>query len=70
MECEICEKRCEQRVKVFVKGSDELQLCYACVVRLRTQKLEYSEDRQMYCFKGNSRKNGLLRGWRLADFGF
>ena len=61
MECEICEKRCEQTVKVFVKG-DELFLCYACVVRLRTKRLEYSEDRQRYLFKGNRRKNGLLRG--------
>ena len=69
MECEICEKSCEQTVKAFVKD-DELLLCYACVVRLRTRRLEYSEDRQMYCFKGNSRKNGLLRGRRLADFGF
>ncbi len=51
-------------MKVFVKGSDELQMCYTCVVRLRTQKLEYSEDRQIYCFKGNSRKNGLLGGRR------
>jgi hypothetical protein len=70
MECGICEKRCEQTVKAFVKGNDELQLCYACVVRLRTQKLEYSEEHQRYRFKGNLRKNGLLRGRRLADFGF
>ena len=47
MECEICEKRCEQRVKVFVKG-DELFLCYACVVRLRTIKLYYSKKQQGY----------------------
>ena len=45
MECEICEKRCEQRVKAFVKG-DELQLCYACVVKLRTKRLEHSENQQ------------------------
>ncbi len=62
MECEICEKRCEQTVRVFVKGSDERQLCYACVVRLRTKRLEYSEKQQRYCFKGTSRKQGLLRG--------
>ena len=47
MECGICEKRCEQTVKVFVKGSDKLQLCYACVLRLPTKKLEHNEDRQM-----------------------
>jgi ribosome-binding protein aMBF1 (putative translation factor) len=62
MECEICEKRCEQGTKVFVKGSDELQLCYTCVVSLRTKKLEYSEERQRYRFGGIRRKNGLLRG--------
>ncbi len=62
MECEICEKRCEQTVKVFVKGSDERQLCYAFVVRLRTKRIEYSEERQRYCFKGNWRKNGRVRG--------
>jgi hypothetical protein len=62
MECEIREKRCEQTVKVFVKGSDELQLCYACVLRLPTKKLVQSEDRQRYGFKDNRRKNGLLRG--------
>jgi len=61
MECEICEKRCEQRVKAFVKG-DELQLCYACVVKLRTKRLEHSENQQRYRFKGHSRKTGLLRG--------
>jgi hypothetical protein len=61
MECEICENRCEQTVKVFIKGSDKRQLCYACVVRLRTKRLEYSEDRQKYCFNGNRRKNGRLR---------
>ena len=61
MGCEICEKKCEQRVKVFIKG-DELFLCYACVVRLRTEKLEYSEKQQRYQFRGNPRKNGLLRG--------
>jgi len=61
MKCEICGKKCEKRVKVFVKG-DELFLCYACVVRLRTKKLGHSEDRQRYRFKDNRRKNGLLRG--------
>ena len=62
MKCEICEKRCEQTVKVFVKGSDERQLCYACVVRLQTKRLEFSEERRRYCFKGNLRKNGRVRG--------
>jgi len=61
MECEVCGKRCKKRVKVFVKGG-ELQMCSACVVRLGTKRLEYSEDRQKYRFKNNSRKNGLLRG--------
>ena len=60
MESEICEKRCEQTVKVFIKGSDKRQLCYACVVRLRTKRLEYSEKQQRYRFNGNSRKNGLV----------
>ena len=69
MECEICRKRCEQRVRVFVKGNDELQLCYACVVRLGTKRLEYSEEHQRYRLNGN-RKNGFLRGRRLGDFGF
>jgi hypothetical protein len=55
MECEIREKRCEQTVKVFVKGSDELQLCYACVVKLRTRKLYYYQERQGYRFNGISR---------------
>ncbi len=62
MECEICEKRCEQTVKVFVNGSEERQLCYACVVGLRTKRLGYSEKQQRYQFNGNRKKNGLLRG--------
>ena len=62
MNCEICEKRCEQTVKVFVKGSDERQLCYACVVRLRTKRLYHNEKQQRYKLKIKSRKNGLLRG--------
>jgi ribosome-binding protein aMBF1 (putative translation factor) len=61
MECEICRKKCEKRVKVFVKGG-ELQMCSACVLRLGTKRLEYSEKQQRYRFNGNSRKNGLLRG--------
>jgi len=59
MECEICEKRCEKTVKIFVKGGDERQFCYACVVRLRTKRLEFSEERRRYCFKGNRRKRGF-----------
>jgi hypothetical protein len=47
---------------VFIKGSDERQLCNACVVRLRTEKLEYRENRQRYQFVGNRRKNRFLRG--------
>jgi len=61
MGCQICEKRCEKRMKVFVKG-DELFLCHACVVRLRTRRLEYCEERERYRFGGIRRKNGLLRG--------
>ncbi len=61
MECEICGKKCEKRVKVFAKGG-ELQMCSACVVRLGTKRLEYNEKQQRYRFKGHSRKAGLLRG--------
>ena len=59
MECKICEKRCEQTVKIFVKGSDELQLCYVCVVKLRTRKLYYCEERQGYRFNGISKQAGF-----------
>ena len=48
MECEICGNRCAQRVKAFVKGDDELQMCFTCVLKLRTQKLEYNQKRQRY----------------------
>lgn len=68
MKCEICEKWCEKTVMVFIKGSDERQLCNACVVRLRTQKLEYRENRQRYQFVGHRRKNGFLRGRANAAF--
>jgi hypothetical protein len=59
MECEICKKKCDQIVKVFIKFSDKRQLCYACVVRLRTERLKYSEKQQIYYFNGN-RKNKVL----------
>ena len=59
MECEICKKKCDQTVKVFIKCSDKQQLCYACVVRLRTERLEYSEKQQNYYFNGNRRNKDL-----------
>jgi hypothetical protein len=59
MEGEICKKKCDQIVKVFIKCSDKRQLCYACVVRLRTERLEYSEKQQNYYFNGNKRNKGL-----------
>jgi hypothetical protein len=61
MECEVCDKPSKRRAKVFIKR-DELFLCYACVLNLRTKRLYYSEKEQGYRFRGNSRKNGLLRG--------
>ena len=54
-------------MRVFVKDGDELLLCYACVVRLRTRRLEYSEERERYRFNGIRRKNDLLRGHILRD---
>jgi hypothetical protein len=59
MECAICEKRCEQTVKVFVKGNDKRQLCYACVVKLRTKRLEYSEDRRGIALKTTGEKTAF-----------
>ena len=59
MECEICKKKCDQTVKVFIKCGDKRQLCYACLVRLRTERLAYSEKQQNYYFNGNRRNKAL-----------
>jgi len=69
MECEICGKSCKRRAQVFIQG-DELKMCRACVVKLRTRRLKYCEDRQRYRFNGNLRKRDLVRGriWRLFYF--
>ena len=68
MECEVCGERCKRRAQVFIQG-DELQLCLACVLRLRTQRLKYCQERQKYRFNGNLRKRGLLRGRIWRDLG-
>jgi MinD superfamily P-loop ATPase len=62
MECEICADKCDRTVIVFIKGIDQRKLCNACVLRLRTRSLEYSEKRQKYYFKKNLKKNRLLNG--------
>ena len=66
MECGICEKKRDQTVKVFVKGWDERQLCYACVVKLRTRKLYYCEGSEKYRFGVIRKKAKLLRGRQLG----
>ena len=60
MACEICKKKCDQKVNVFIKCSDKQQLCYACVVKLRTERLEYSEKLQRYYFNGKRRSKGFF----------
>jgi len=67
MECEVCGMSCKRRAQVFIQG-DELQMCRACVVRLRTQRLKYCEKQQRYGFNGYVRKIGLLRGRIPRDF--
>ena len=67
MECEVCGMSCKRRAQVFIQG-DELQMCRACVVRLRTQRLKYCEKQQRYRFNGYVRKIGLLRGRIPRDF--
>ncbi|MHC4524750.1 MAG: hypothetical protein ACYSU8_04335 [Planctomycetota bacterium] len=57
MECEVCIKTCKQKLKVFVKGVDELYLCLNCVLRLPRENLEYCGEDERYRFKGNLRKN-------------
>lgn len=59
MECEICRTKRDQTVKVFIRCSDKRHLCYACVVRLRTERLENSEKRQKYYFNGYTKNKGL-----------
>ena len=56
MECEICDKPAQNRVKVFIKGEDELYLCIKCVLRLPRQNLEYCEVEGRYRFNGNRKK--------------
>ena len=68
MECEVCGERCKRRAQVFIQG-DELQLCLACVLRLRTQRLKYCQERQQYRFNGYMRKRDLLRDRIWRDLG-
>jgi hypothetical protein len=70
MECEICDKPSRERVKVFIGGDKERYLFPKCVLRLARQRLEYSEAEGKYRFNRKRRKNGLVRGPILRDFGF
>ena len=66
MECEVCGKRGRRKANVFVQAG-ALRLCDECVLRLRTQRLDYSEQAQKYRFNGDARKKDRVRGRRLRD---
>ena len=44
MNCEVCEKTCGQKVKVFVKGTDELQLCLDACLGCRGKELNTAKS--------------------------
>ena len=55
MECEICKKWVQRRVKMYFQKK-RLYVCPDCVLNLRTQTLVYCGQCGMYHFKNQKNK--------------